>query len=99
MTLHTVGPTDMADDEQTIGRGYQAWLTPIYFGAPFVAAHYVDTKWVIAGGVGATLVLLHEAAGRLHDICIRLRRTNLMLSQAHTPGKDWLDDPVDIEGH
>ena len=79
MTLHTVGSETMAEDERKIGRAYQTWLAPVYFAAPVVAANYVDMKWVVALGIGAALANLHEIGGRLHDLCIRLRRTNILL--------------------
>jgi len=79
MTLHTVGPVSMAEDEQKIGSAYQTWLVPVYFLAPLAATQYLEMKWVIALGIGAALVNLHEIGGRLHDLCIRLRRTNILL--------------------
>ena len=79
MTLHTVGPETMAEDEKRIGRAYQTWLAPIYFLAPLIAVQYLELKWVIALGIGAALVNLHEIGGWLHDLCIRLRRTNILL--------------------
>jgi hypothetical protein len=81
MTLHTVGPADMAEDERRIGKGYQKWMGGALFALPLVVAQLVDTKWVIAAGFAAALLLMHEVGGRLHDICIRLRRTNILLFQ------------------
>lgn len=85
MTLHTVGPTSMAEDESRIGKAYQTWLTPILVALPLITAQYADLKWVVAVGFAGTLVMLHEAGGRLHDLCIRHRRTNLLLSQQAPP--------------
>ena len=79
MTLHTVGPTSLAEDEHKIGSAYQTWFVPIYFLAPLLAVQYLEMKWVIALSIGAALVNLHEIGGRLHDLCIRLRRTNILL--------------------
>lgn len=79
MALHSVGPTNMAEDEHKIGNAYQTWLGPIYFLAPLLAVQYLEMKWVIALGIGAALVNLHEIGGRLYDLCIRLRRTNVIL--------------------
>lgn len=81
MTLHTVGPADAWQDEKVIGRAYQTWLTPIIAGAPIAATIYLEQKWVIALSISVALVMLHEIGGRLHDLCIRLRRTNLLLQQ------------------
>lgn len=81
MTLHTVGPASTSEDERTIGRGYQTWLIPVYGAAPLVVAGFAETKWVIAAGFAALLPMLHEIGGRVHDLCIRLRRTNILLSE------------------
>lgn len=79
MTLHTVGPASMAEDEQKIGSAYQTWLGPVLFAAPLIATQYLEQKWVWAIAIGAALVMLHEIGGRLNDLCIRLRRTNILL--------------------
>lgn len=79
MTLHTVGPADMGEDEHKIGAAYQTWMTLLLAAAPLATAYFFDTKWVIAVGFAAALAQLHEAGGRLHDLCIRLRRTNIMI--------------------
>ncbi len=79
MTLHTVGPETMAEDEQKIGKAYMTWLAPFLLFGPLVAIRYLDQKLVVWFCVGATLLLLHEIGGRLHDLCIRLRRTNILL--------------------
>jgi hypothetical protein len=80
MTLHTIGPKTIAEDERVIGKGYQSWPSITLIAAPLVAAHYLDVKWVAAIGLGSILLQLHEINGRLHDLCIRLRRTNLLLA-------------------
>ena len=81
MTLHTVGPASMGEDEHKIGAAYQTWLiVPLMLG-PITAAAYLDIKWTVAIGFAAALPMLHEIGGRLHDLCIRLRRTNILLSQ------------------
>ena len=79
MTLHTVGPASIGEDEQKIGTAYQTWLTPVLMLVPFVVAQYADVKWVIATGIAILAVQQHEAGGRLHDLCIRVRRTNILL--------------------
>lgn len=82
MTLHTVGPADMAEDEHKIGKAYQTWLISVYMFVPFAIAAYVpDIKWLIAYGIAALTMNAHESGGRLHDLCIRLRRTNLLISR------------------
>lgn len=84
MTLHSVGPTTLGEDEHTIGRGYQRWLVLPLGAGPMVAAHYLEIKWVVAIGFAVALPLLHEIGGRLYDLCIRLRRTNILFSQRNS---------------
>ena len=79
MTLHTVGPANMGDDEKTIGKAYQTWLAPFYLAGPVVAVQYLPVREVAFVCVGLALVNLHEIGGRLHDLCIRHRRTNTLL--------------------
>lgn len=80
MTLHTVGPETMSEDEHRIGRAYQTWMTPVLLFAPAIAITYFEERYVIAASIGVALVMLHEMGGRLHDLCIRLRRTNILLN-------------------
>ncbi len=79
MTLHTVGPADMAEDERRIASAYRSWATGLLVALPSVVAGLADLKWVVATGFFMVGVILYECGGRLHDICIRLRRTNLLL--------------------
>jgi hypothetical protein len=79
MTLHTVGPANAVEDERVIGAGYQDWLTRALWVVPIIVASFADTKWVVAVGFGAMLLMLHQVCGRLHDLCIRSRRTNIIL--------------------
>jgi len=79
MTLHSIGPTNMAEDEEKIGSGYQQWMSFLYGAILFFVASRWELKWVVAVGVTILAVQLHEAGGRLHDLCIRVRRTNILL--------------------
>jgi hypothetical protein len=81
MTLHTVGPEDMAEDEKVIGKGYQSAIGFLYGAIPFGVAYFADIKWVIAVAASILISQSHESGGRIHDLCIRLRRTNLLLRQ------------------
>lgn len=81
MTLHTVGPEDMAADEQKIGKAYQLHLALVYAAIPFGVAYFCDLKWVVAASAAVVIAQAHESGGRLHDLCIRLRRTNLLLKE------------------
>lgn len=79
MTLHTVGPESMLEDERTIGCGYQRNLLAVMAAIPLATAYFADIKWVIAVSAALLVAQGHEAGGRLHDLCIRLRRTNILL--------------------
>lgn len=78
MTLHTVGPADVYEDERVIGKGYTHAVGMLAV-IPLVVAYFADTKWVMASGLAVLIPMTNEAGGRLHDLCIRLRRTNLIL--------------------
>jgi len=78
--LLTVAPETPADDERVIAAGYQRWLTPLLIALPLGTAYFAEMKWVIAVGFAAILAIAHESGGRLYDLCIRLRRTNALLT-------------------
>jgi len=77
--LHTVGPETMAEDEHVIGRGYRLGLDSLLGIVPIGVAYFAETKWVIAVAFAIMLPMVNEL-GRLHDLCIRLRRTNILIS-------------------
>jgi hypothetical protein len=79
MTLHTVGPETVHDDERAIGKAYMTWAAPLYLVGPVIASHYLPAQDVAFVCVGLALVNLHEIGGRLHDLCIRARRTNILI--------------------
>ena len=78
--LHTVAPENMSEDERVIGNGYKLGRGSLFGAIPVAFASFSDAKWVIAIGLGVIIVMLWEAGGRLHDLCIRLRRTNILIS-------------------
>ena len=82
--LLSVGPSDAADDERVIAKGYQLWKAPILAAVPVATAYFADIKWVIAISAALLIAEAHKAGGRLHDLCIRHRRTNLILSQTQS---------------
>lgn len=47
----------------------------------FGVAYYADTKWVVASGFTLLIYSVLAYDGRLHDLCVRLRRTNLLLAE------------------
>jgi len=86
--LLSVGPETTGDDEHVIASGYQNWfLLALLCAVPITVAIFADTKWVVAAGSAAILIITHAFDGRLHDICIRLRRTNLLLRDLNTTGE------------
>jgi uncharacterized membrane protein len=78
--LNSVGPENMSEDEHVIGDGYQLGINSLLGSIPFAVAYFFDTKWVVASGLAIVLVMLNEVGGRLHELCIRLRRTNILIN-------------------
>jgi hypothetical protein len=76
----------MAEDERVIGKGYQLTVGQFYALVPFGVAYFADVKWVVAASAAILIALTHESGGRLHDLCIRLRRTNLLLRSGNSRG-------------
>jgi hypothetical protein len=77
-------PETSTDDERFISNGYGQWQGPVMALIPFAVANYADTKWVVATGFALGILLLNEIGGRLYDLCIRLRRTNLILRRENS---------------
>jgi len=77
--LHAVGPETMAGDEHVIGRGYQLGLNSVSGIVPIGVAYFAEMKWAIAVGLTILLPMVNELGGRVHDLCIRLRRTNILV--------------------
>jgi len=77
--LHAVGPETMAGDEHVIGRGYQLGLNCVLGIVPIGVAYFAEMKWAIAVGLTILLPMVNELGGRVHDLCIRLRRTNILV--------------------
>ncbi|NIJ16493.1 hypothetical protein [Sphingobium vermicomposti] len=86
MTLHTLGPESTAQDERVIGKAYHVHLLPLMAAIPLAIAYFFDLKWVVAVSAALIIAQGHEAGGRLHEMCIRLRRTNILLRQHHPSG-------------
>lgn len=93
MTLHTIGPENMAEDEQKNGKSYQTWLGPVYLVGPVLALKFFTPIEVGFVCLGLALMNLHEIGGRVHDLCIRHRRTNLLLRESHNqyPAREAFD--------
>jgi hypothetical protein len=80
--LLSVGPTTVGEDEEVIGKSYRLWpqyLVPAVI--PLGVAWFADAKWVIAAGFALIIMLAPQIDGRLHDLCVRMRRTNLLLRE------------------
>jgi hypothetical protein len=77
------GPETMADDEKAIAKGYRTgyWLKVMFGGILVGAAYSEELKWVIVAGFIVLVYVCDEIASRLYDLCIRLRRTNELLSK------------------
>jgi hypothetical protein len=85
--MATEGDT-MNDDEATIRTNYRfnhPW-DPIWMAAPLAAAPILDVKWVLA--IAASVITFHliKLEKRLHDLSIRHRRTNLLMSNRGEAG-------------
>jgi hypothetical protein len=74
-------PKSAADDETFIesrhSLGFLLFLTTL----PIAVAVFADTKWVVAAGFAAILVLANAMSRLLDELRIRVRRTNLLLSE------------------
>jgi hypothetical protein len=79
MTLHTVAPKSMQEDEHVIGRTYNPKADWLIAGVPLVVAAFFDVKWVVASGFTVGLLFGFQLDARLHDLCIRLKRSNALL--------------------
>jgi hypothetical protein len=74
------GPMPASEDEQVIARSYRHWpwyLVPA--AIPLCVAWFADEKTVIAVGFAGVILLGLHVQASLHDLCTRLRRTNLLL--------------------
>jgi hypothetical protein len=71
----------MSEDEHVIGKGYQLGLNLLLMAAPLGVAYFSDIKWVVATGFAVAFPMLNEIGGRLYDLCIRMRRTNILISE------------------
>jgi hypothetical protein len=82
--LLSVGPEDMGEDEQRIAAGYRnGWRAPIGSALLiFGVAYFSELKWVLAVGFVSLVIAINGTESRLYDLCIRIRRTNVLLLQA-----------------
>jgi hypothetical protein len=79
--LLSVAPQNAIEDEHAIAEGYRAKGLYLFALAPFVVAIFFDTKFVIAAGFFILIVATHDVLARLLDLCIRLRRANVLLAE------------------
>jgi hypothetical protein len=83
--LLSVGPESTSDDERVIAKGYTNYAPHI--GALILVAlvhNFGSTKELIGAGLIVIVFIGLFIEGRLHDLCIRLRRTNILLAQNTT---------------
>lgn len=79
--LLSVGPASVADHETVIARGYKSWSTLSLGAIPIAVASLADIKWVETVGIVVVILLAHQFDGRLHDLGVRVRRTNSLLRE------------------
>ena len=81
--LLSVGPKSQAEDEMIIGKAYRSGQrqSAIFFVAIAATAYYTELKYVLALGFILVLFSASSIENRVYDLCIRLRRTNILLSQ------------------
>ena len=72
---------DMNDDEKAIGKGHMRGqsIVLICVLVPGIAFWFGGEKLAVYFGFIAIVLLLNDAVGRLHDLAIRLSRTNELL--------------------
>lgn len=79
--LLSVGPESPSDDERVIAKGYTNYMPHIGALIPLALAYYFGTtKELILAGLVVIVFIGLFVEGRLHDLCIRLRRTNILLT-------------------
>ena len=71
---------EMADDEKKIGQGYRKWQSLVPAAIIGLTWREGDTKDLIAVGLFLGFYYLDQIEARLFDLCVRIRRTNLLLS-------------------
>jgi hypothetical protein len=81
------GPETRKEDEEWIAKSYrQGWtFSSVGIAAMAAAAVYGETRIILAIGFAGLFLLINEIASRLYDLCIRLRRTNNILSERKEP--------------
>ncbi len=79
--LLSVAPHDMQEDEQAIAKGYRSWGWNFLALIPFGVAYYASIEYVVAASAFVVVLFLNSVEARLYDLCIRLRRTNSLISE------------------
>jgi hypothetical protein len=78
--LLSVAPETMEEDEHKIADGYRT-RSLVYLGfVPLILAFFFELKFVVAAGIVIAVLALNDISARLYDLCIRLRRTNVLLN-------------------
>lgn len=70
----------MSEDEHVIAKGYRNKTYAYLAILPLIIAFFFDTKYVVATGAFLIITLLNDTEARLYDLCIRLKRTNTIIS-------------------
>ena len=72
------------DDEKIIKKAYSrsnSFLNFVPMGIPFIIANCASAKWVLAYGVAMIFIQLTEISAKLHDLCVRARRMNILIEK------------------
>jgi hypothetical protein len=83
-----VGPTSPHEDEHVIGKGYANYAPYSCLAVLGLVYYFGTTKQLIAVAAALLVFLGWLIEGRVHDLCIRLRRTNLLLTDIHEQRRD-----------
>ena len=77
------GPETMAEDERFIAKNFRArgGLGVLLLVGLMAVAYFRNAQEAVVVGIGLILYLLSYLESRLYDLCIRLRRTNILLSE------------------
>jgi len=82
----SVGPVSPYEDERAIAKGYASilpYIVPVTMLA--LAVYFGTLRELIGAGLLVVVSVGLAIEARLYDLCIRLRRTNILLVQNQRP--------------
>lgn len=80
-SLLSISPKNMSEDEQVIAKGYRNKTYFFLAILPLAIALFFDTKYVVATAAFLIIIIMNDVEARLYDLCIRIKRTNTIISQ------------------